>query len=302
MAVHEVERDLFLVDLDLPGLEGFRQFLSAWVLRRGNRAVVVDPGPAAAIPALREALAALGVERLEAVLLTHIHIDHAGGAGLLVREQPDATVVCHRRGAPHLADPTALWDGSRKVLGRLAEAYGPIAPVPPGNLASPDELEAAGFRIQCLETPGHAPHHLAFRVGPWLFVGELAGVRAPGPATDCWRPATPPPFRHDVYRESLARARELGGELACLGHYGAVPDPDGILSAAGEQLDRWVEVVRAHRRLEGPAFEVAVFRDLLRTDPRFTSFSSLPGDVRERERYFFGNTLKGLRGWVERAG
>ncbi len=302
MATHRIADGLFLVDLDLAEPEGFRRFLSAWVIRDGPAAVVVDPGPAATLPQLLEGLEELGVTGVEVVLLTHIHIDHAGGTGLLLNRHRGARVVCHPRAIPHLVDPSTLWEGSRKVLGALAEAYGPITPVPPDRVGFSPTLEATGRGIAALPTPGHAPHHLAFRAGAWFFAGELGGVRYPLPGGDYWRPATPPPFRHDVFRESLETVKGRAGGLCCLGHYGAVTGAEEVLAQASEQLDLWVEAVRRHRRMTGEEFEEAVLASLRAEDPRFGRFRDLPADVRNRERYFLANTLKGLRGWVEKQG
>ncbi|NOY44737.1 MAG: MBL fold metallo-hydrolase [Deltaproteobacteria bacterium] len=299
MATHRIADGLFLVDLDLTEPEGFRRFLSAWVILDGPAAVVVDPGPAATLPALLAGLDELGVARVEAVLLTH---NHAGGTGLLLQRHPRARVVCHSKAVPHLVDPSALWEGSRKVLGSLAEAYGPIAPVPPERVGFCPTLQAVGREIAAFPTPGHAPHHLAFGVGAWFFAGELGGVRYPLPAGDYWRPATPPPFRHDVFQESLDAVKGVGGDLCCLGHYGAMEGAEEVLALATEQLELWIEAVRRHRRTSGDEFEGAVLADLRAEDPRFGRFSDLPADVRKRERYFLSNTLKGLRGWVEKEG
>src|SRR5690242_9017571 len=122
--------NLFCIDLDQPALEGFRKFISSWLYLGQGFTLLVDPGPLSTIPRLSAELRRLGVERLDYALLTHIHIDHAGGTGALLREFPGATVICHPEGIRHLVAPEKLWQGSRKVLGPLADAYGEIVPVP----------------------------------------------------------------------------------------------------------------------------------------------------------------------------
>ncbi|MGZ3597897.1 MAG: MBL fold metallo-hydrolase, partial [Syntrophales bacterium] len=104
MATHEPMKDLYIVDLDQP-LEGFYNFLNSWVYRQGGLTIVVDPGPRSTIPVLVKALKELDVKKLDYILLTHIHIDHAGGAGLLVGHYPDAMVICHPKGIRHMIDP-----------------------------------------------------------------------------------------------------------------------------------------------------------------------------------------------------
>ena len=152
--------NLFCIDLDQPTLEGFRKFISAWLYRGNGFTLLVDPGPLSTIPHLRGELRRHGVERIDYVLLTHIHIDHAGGTGALLREFPEARVICHPEGIRHLVAPEKLWQGSRKVLGTLAEAYGEIVPVPQEKIGFEEEIGASGVRV--FLTPGHAQHHCCY--------------------------------------------------------------------------------------------------------------------------------------------
>lgn len=111
--IHSITSNLFLIDLDLP-LPGFRRFISSWVLTAGDRAMVIDPGPSATIAALCEALRELGVQGIDDILLTHIHLDHAGRCGDLMRQYPEPTLVCHPQAVNHLASSARLWQGSLK--------------------------------------------------------------------------------------------------------------------------------------------------------------------------------------------
>jgi glyoxylase-like metal-dependent hydrolase (beta-lactamase superfamily II) len=297
--IDEPLEGLFRIGLDLPR-EGFRGFIGAWVLRSGGATVLVDPGPRATLPALRDALARLRVERLDAVLLTHIHIDHAGGTGLLLDRYPEARVVCHPKGMSHLADPAKLWAGSLQVLGDLAEAYGEIAPVPPERLTWSDSLTFGGLRVDALETPGHAAHHLSFRAGDLLFAGEAAGVRCNLPGGPYLRPAAPPPFFYEEFRASLLRLAATGAAHLCYGHGGHTAGAGPVCEAALRQLDLWVRTVEEMVRSGTEDLPGAAFRRLLDADPAFARFRDLPPDVQARERYFFGNTLQGLKGDAER--
>ncbi|MBI5016761.1 MAG: MBL fold metallo-hydrolase [Deltaproteobacteria bacterium] len=299
MAIHQPLEDLFFVDLDLPR-EGFRRFIAPWVLRRGEAALVVDPGPRATVPVLLAALRELGVERLGGILLTHIHIDHAGGAGLLLDRFPGVPVVCHPKGIPHLADPTRLWEGSRKILGDLAAAYGEIAVVPQESLIFGEALELGAWRVSALETPGHAAHHASYIVGDVVFAGEVAGMRYELSSGVYQRPATPPVFHPDVYRASIDRVAGVGAAHLCLGHYGLAKRPAEALEVAREQIGIWMAVAARHRGADEGAGE-AILQELLETDQHFARLRELPPDIQARERYFAFNSIAGVRGAVAAA-
>ena len=108
-------------------------------------------------------------------MLYEVITDHAGGAGALLDIYPDACVICHPDGIAHMVDPEKLWEGSLKVLGKTAEAYGKIVPVPPGKIAFSEQL--ANGLLRAFPTPGHAPHHCCYLIDDLLFAGEVAGVR-----------------------------------------------------------------------------------------------------------------------------
>ncbi len=114
------EPTLHLIDLDQE-LHGQREFISCWVSQQAELTFIVDPGPPTTAGRLVAQLHALQVDHLDYVLLTHVHLDHAGGTAQVLTAYPDAKVVCHEKGVPHLLDPAGLWRGSRKVLGRMAE-------------------------------------------------------------------------------------------------------------------------------------------------------------------------------------
>ncbi len=289
-----------LIDLDLPRT-GYRRFIGCWLYRDADLCYVVDPGPPATVPHLAAELSRRGVGRLDAILLTHVHLDHGGGAGHLAALYPDATVLCLERAMAHLADPTRLWEGSLAVLGETARLFGRPRPVPARRLAPPDALAERG--IGWLPTPGHASHHVCYRHGDLLFAGEALGVRFPLPAGKRYlRPATPPPFRPAVYRESLARLAGLAPPPRWLafGH-GGLCRAEGMAGAADRQIRLWLEIVAEETTRRGdrqwsPDLQRRVEERLLARDPDFASFPLLPGDVRVREREYLRNTLCGLLG------
>ncbi|MBI5443621.1 MAG: MBL fold metallo-hydrolase [Deltaproteobacteria bacterium] len=301
MAVQRISEELYLVNLDLP-LDGFRGFLGSWVWKRGGRALVVDPGPRSTVPRLLAALEELGVGAVEWILLTHIHIDHAGGAGLLLERYPEARVVCHAEGVRHAVEPSKLWAGSVKVLGSLAEAYGEIAPIPEGRIRFLPAFSFQGLEVAALETPGHAPHHVCYVADGTLFAGEAAGTRSPFGEEDDLRPATPPVFIYETYRGSLEKVSRLAASRLCFGHYGHSDEPARVVGAALSQLERWMEVIAGY----GPEFpegwEERALEELAAKDPCLSGFTRLPEDVAKRERYFAVNSLRGIQGYLEEKG
>lgn len=297
MAIQQIRESLYLIDID-QALEGFRKFISAWVCRIGGVTLLVDPGPASTIPHLVERLDELGIRTIDCILLTHIHLDHAGGTGQLLRRFPDAKVNCHPKGIPHMVAPQKLWEESRKVLGKVAEAYGEMAPVPESCISFSNGIDLGAVSVEVIETPGHAAHHVSYRVGDILFAGEVGGVYVPLDDGLYVRPATPPPFQHAIFRDSIEKAAALDVSLVCLGHYGCREDGAALFERARRQLDRWVDTVERHFRKGSDPFEEAVLADLIANDPDMLRWQSLPKDIQARERSFCFNSIRGIRGYL----
>ena len=134
MMIHKKRKDLYLIDLDLDRV-GFRKFIASWLYKSDDLNIIIDPGPFSTIPFLRTALETLGITKLDYILLTHIHIDHAGGTGKLLEYFPDTPTLCHPKGITHLINPEKLWESTKQVLGPMARTYGKIIPVPEKNLS-----------------------------------------------------------------------------------------------------------------------------------------------------------------------
>jgi glyoxylase-like metal-dependent hydrolase (beta-lactamase superfamily II) len=297
VAIQQIRDNLFLIDID-QAIEGFRKFISAWLYRVNGATLLVDPGPASTIPHLVERLEELDISTIDYVLLTHIHLDHAGGTGQLLQHFPDTKVNCHPKGIPHLAAPQKLWEESKKVLGKVAEAYGEMAPVPESSLSFSDAIDLGGISVEVIETPGHAPHHVSYRVGDILFAGEVGGVYVPLDDGFYVRPATPPPFQHQIFRDSIAKAAALDVSLVCLGHYGCRQDVANLFERAGRQLDFWVTTVERHFKAGSNPFEETVLADLISNDSDMAGWYSLPKDIQVRERNFCFNSIRGIRGYL----
>ena len=293
----EYDKNLILIDLDL-FREGFQRFISSWVYRQGRTTILVDPGPRSTYPTLRRTLAQIGVGAIDAVLLTHIHIDHAGGCGLLLKDHPQAKVICHPRSFRHLIDPARLWSDSRKVLGTLAEEYGAIEPISESVLTFDQTVQVNDLEVCAIDTPGHAPHHLCFCVGKYLFTGEVAGVTYPLASKTYFRPATPAGGRIDLLQDSQKKAAGLSAEYICFGHYGLTKNSAHFWSEAAAQLALWLATVKKHITSSGEIDEQNVFLDLLHNDPLFCAFTDLPRRIQTREQFFVVNSIRGMAGYL----
>jgi len=297
MAIQQLRETLYLIDID-QALEGFRKFISAWVCKIGGVTLLIDPGPASTIPHLVERLDELGIRTIDYILLTHIHLDHAGGTGQLLRSFPDAKVNCHPKGIPHMVAPQKLWEESRKVLGKIAEAYGEMAPVPESCISFSTGIDLGAVSVEVIETPGHAAHHVSYRLGDILFAGEVGGVYVPLDDGFYVRPATPPPFQHEIFRDSIEKAAALDASLVCLGHYGCRQDTAALFERAGRQLDFWVATAERHFKAGSEPFEETVLADLIALDSDMAGWKSLPKDIQARERNFCINSIRGIRGYL----
>jgi glyoxylase-like metal-dependent hydrolase (beta-lactamase superfamily II) len=281
----------------VPPLDGFDDFIGAWFVA-GPPAFLVDVGPGSTAGQLLQALDGLGVTCLDYILLTHIHLDHAGAIGRISERFPRARVVCHENAMAHLVNPDRLAAGARKVLGRVADGYGPIDPVPPERLIAAQGFAAEG--ITALATPGHAPHHVSYLTAGALFAGEACGVWYRFAAGEEYlRPATPPRFFLDTALQSVDDLIACAPSRMAVGHLGLIDDGLGLLRRHRAQLLFWGKWLTAHARTpaEGDVLERAR-EGLLREDPRLAAFGRFPRPAQAREKYFLGNSISGFLGWV----
>jgi glyoxylase-like metal-dependent hydrolase (beta-lactamase superfamily II) len=249
--ITDLGNDVFQIDTRMAGYPG----ITAGYLIRGSRPCLVETGTAPSAPVVRAALAALGVGAadLATVVVTHIHLDHAGGAGDIAAAYPGAEVVVHVRGARHLADPSRLLAGARAVYGPAFDTlFGTLAPVPADRIVPLDDVGTIdlgdGRRLESHHSPGHAKHHIGLidSLSGDLYVGDAAGVYLPD--TGDLRPATPPPdFDLDAALASLRRFSSLRPSRLLFSHYGPVSDVPGILARSAEEISVWASGTRGAR-------------------------------------------------------
>jgi glyoxylase-like metal-dependent hydrolase (beta-lactamase superfamily II) len=280
---------LEIIDLDIPQL-GYYKFISSWLYTGSEGSFLVDPGPACTIPILKTELAARGIKHLDWVLLTHIHQDHAGGLGDLIKLYPRANVVVHEAGAKHLIDPEKLWDGSREVLGEVALVYDRILPVPEKNVMALDKVPF-GEGIKVISTPGHASHHQCYVFKNWFFAGELFGAHLPMDNGLYLRPATPHRFKLEDYLNSMDLVEDHLQENICFAHYGIANNPKLVLKTARNQLRLWVKIIKENKDRKDLD---EIFRVLLENDENFIGFNNLNPEMKIRERYFSINSIEGI--------
>ena len=229
-----------------------RYLVTSAYLVDADEPALVETGPATSFEAVTRGLDALGMaaDQLAHVVVTHIHLDHAGGAGTIARRYPAATIWVHGRGARHLADPTRLVASTARTYGpeRMRAFFGDVLPVASERLrpiAEGDRVMLGNRSLSVLETPGHASHHVCLvdsRTGA-LFAGDALGVHLPD--VRVLRPATPPPeFDIELACQSIERIADRASTMLLLSHFGPVEDPSAICSLAVERIRRWGEVVR----------------------------------------------------------
>ena len=223
--------------------------IAAVLLDFGGHRSIVDPGPASTIPTLREKLRSQGlsVANLNAILLTHIHLDHAGATGSLVKENPRLKVYVHKLGAPHMIDPSKLLTSAARLWPEtLHQLFGETLPVPEQNLQileGGETLSLGARKLTVLYTPGHASHHVSYfdDAEGLAFVGDTTGIRIEnGPYI---LPATPPPdIDLSIWDDSLAAIRARRPARLFLTHFGNAHNPDEHITEFRERLHRWSDV------------------------------------------------------------
>lgn len=258
--------EVFAIDTRMAGYPG----VTCSYLIRSERPCLIEVGAAGSAPLLRDSLAALGIEAgdLATVVVTHIHLDHAGGTGDIAAMFPQAEIVVHERGARHLADPARLMRSARDVWGdKLEMLFGELRPTDAPRIRAVTDIGeirlGPGRTLGTHYTPGHAKHHIGLvdsATGD-LYVGDAAGVY--DQRTGDMRPATPPPdFDLDAALASLALLSDIAPRRIMFSHFGAVEEAGPLLARAKEELHVWVAAVQDARSTKGDLdHAIAMVRD-----------------------------------------
>ena len=246
MHVTKVEKHLYQIDVETAGI---KNFIASYILK-GKQVAMVETGPTSSVPNLLFCLKELNVkpEDVVYVAVSHIHLDHGGSAGRLLKYLPKAKVIVHPRGVPHLANPEKLWQQSREVLGNIAEMYGKPEPVPEERIiAATDGMTfdiGNNIGLKVVETLGHASHHLSYYepLSEGIFPGDAAGIYLN--EIDVIVPTTPSPFRLDVALASLDKLISLKPKVLYYSHFGKAYNAVEKLQTYAQQLKLWAKITR----------------------------------------------------------
>ncbi|MBE3116064.1 MBL fold metallo-hydrolase [Candidatus Bathyarchaeota archaeon] len=245
MHTKEIGKKLFLVDLETGGL---KNLICSYVIK-GKKTILVESGPTSSVPKLLSGLKELEVklEDIEYVAVTHVHLDHGGGAGSLLKFLPNAKVLVHPRGMPHLVNPERLWQSSQEALGFVSEIFGKPEPVPKERILVLTEgsfdLDDGG-KLKVIETLGHASHNLSFHesFNGGVFPGDAAGTYFP--EFDVVMPTTPPPFHLGMALESIDKIIRLKPTALYYSHFGKASDAVQRLVDYKLQLELWDRIAQ----------------------------------------------------------
>lgn len=243
MHTKAIGKNLYQVELDTGGI---KQLICSYIIA-GSKPMLVESGPTNSVPNLLSGIQELGIkpEAIKYVAVTHVHLDHGGGAGTLLKHLPNAKVLVHPRGMPHLVDPERLWPSSQAVLGFVSEVFGKPEPVPKDRIIPLTEGSfdlGEGGKLTVLETLGHASHNLSFHesFNNGVFPGDAAGTYLV--AFDALIPTTPPPFFLDSALASLDKLIRLKPTALYFSHFGKATDAVRRLNEYKVQLQLWADI------------------------------------------------------------
>jgi glyoxylase-like metal-dependent hydrolase (beta-lactamase superfamily II) len=289
---------------------------AAHLIVDGGRAAFVDVGTNASVPYLLGALSELGVARqaVDYLLLTHVHLDHAGGAGALMRELPNARALLHPRGAPHMIDPTRLIAGSRAVYGeeRFRRMYGELVPIAPERVravADGERVVLGGRTLELIHTPGHAQHHYVVvdAAHASIFSGDTFGISYRALDTEKGAfitPSTvPTQFDPEQHLASIDRMLSLRPESIYLMHFSRVTGIPRLGASLKEQIVELARIARAHEDDADPA--AAIRADMLALWRRLARAHGCRLADSELEHALAGDltlNTQGLMSWLARSG
>ncbi|MCW4044733.1 MAG: MBL fold metallo-hydrolase [Candidatus Bathyarchaeota archaeon] len=256
MHTKKIGDNLFLIDLETGG---FQHLIASYVLK-GAKTIIVETGPTSSITHLLSSLNKIGVATTDVayVALSHVHLDHGGGTGTLLKLLPNAKIIVHPRGAAHLINPQKLWLQSQAVLGYVAEIYGKPEPVAEDKIIPAAEgmvFEAENtLGLKVVETLGHAVHNLSFfeTLNKGVFTGDAAGIYLN--EFNVVIPTSPPPFRLDIALASLEKLIRLNPKFLYYSHFGKASNAVQRLKDYALQLKQWASIAE-EGTAKGQSFE-----------------------------------------------
>lgn len=284
-----------MVDLEPMGI---KNLIASYVLK-GNKVAIVESGPMASIRNLLAGLREIGIKTKEVdyVTVSHVHADHAGGAGALLRHLPNAKLLAHAKGAPHLVKPKKLWTQTKQILGKVAEMYGEVQPVPEKRIIIGTDGMVINLgedvELEVLETPGHASHELSFHENNdrGIFPGDTAGIYLN--EFDMVIPTTPTPFRLEKALASLNRLVEMTPKKLYYTHFGPADDAVKKLKAYAAQLKLWGKII-----LEGMESEEeleSLYERILEKDASMKAAAEFISN----HVVLGGDTIRNIQGFIE---
>ncbi len=304
MTVTALGDEVFQIDTEQSGYAG----ITAGYLIRGSKPCLVETGTARSSETVIAALKELGIEKedLATIVVTHVHLDHAGGAGHLTSHFTKAQLIAHERGARHLVDPSRLMASARRVFGSLLDdVMGELLPTAAERVVSLGDFGKIdlgnGRSLDTYYAPGHASHHIGLvdSISGDLYVGDAAGVYIQETKTQ--RPATPPPdFDLEITLNSIELFRSLAPKRLLFSHYGPVTDIEETLDGSIEELRLWVELVQTARS-EKLDLDHAIAMIKEKTHERYERLFKDPAlSHRFEELNSTGANIVGINRWLDK--
>jgi glyoxylase-like metal-dependent hydrolase (beta-lactamase superfamily II) len=302
MRVTRIDKHIHLIDLELAKI---KNSIASYILK-GKSTAIVETGPTSTVQNLLSSLKELCVrpEEVTYVAVSHVHLDHAGAAGALLKHLPKAKLIVHQRGAPHAVNPEKLWTQAREVLGNIAEMYGKPEPVPEERIIT--AIDGMVFdignsvKLKIVETLGHASHHLSYydTLSEGIFTGDAGGIYLN--RADEVVPTTPPPFYLDIALASLEKLINLKPRFLYYSHFGKAQDAVKKLQAYVKQLKLWAEIAR--QGIEKGENIKTISRRILESD---TALQRAVGYIKEHPIFsetVLNQSVEGVTKCVERFG
>ena len=244
MKITKIENNIYLLDVETAGI---KNFIASYIVK-SKKTAIIETGPTSSVHNLLSGLKELNIkpEEIAYVAVSHIHLDHGGGVGTLLNFLPEAKVIVHQRGAPHLVNPEKLWQQSLEVLGSIAEMYGKPEPVSEERIIVPKDGSTFDLgnsvELKVVETLGHASHHLSYYT-PFtngIFPGDAAGIYLNEIGVIV--PTTPPPFRLDIALASLDKLIKWKPKVLYYSHFGKAHNAVEKLQTYVRQIKLWAKI------------------------------------------------------------